>query len=173
MSDYKKLMEEVALSHFLKAYRLATGEEFVDVEPSETPDFLARDSLGCTVGIELTQVKFPPSDMSWHRIMGEEWANDLDAFWRIVELLHVKEQKLPRWPACERRLLVVQLGDIPLADLGAGIATDPPTEHGFTEVWLADFTMLDMFGGCDVHPIVHEHLSGPFKVASTDRKPYG
>jgi hypothetical protein len=170
----KKLQEESDLSYFLAAYRRATGENFRDVQPSETPDFLARDSRRRVVGIELTQMKFRPVDMSQRRIVdGQEWADHNDAHWRIMALLHAKEQKLPNWPACARRMLVIQLADIPLAELMPNIMTDKPEPGGFTEIWLADFTMLEMFGGCDLYPIVHRRLDGLFDVASRDRKPYG
>lgn len=72
----KKLQEESDLSHFLTAYRRAAGEAFHSVQSSETPDFLARDSRGRIVGIELTQVKFRPVDMSQRRIVdGPGWAD--------------------------------------------------------------------------------------------------
>ena len=172
----KKLVEEEELLHFLALYEVATGETFPELAPSETPDFVGHDQHERTVGIELTQLKFAPDYMFWKRaIKKREWADDTDAFWRILHLLAGKAEKLPKgnWPGCERKILVIQLVDYPLSELMHSIDTDLPDGRDFSEILLADYTILDMYGGVDLFPIAHPELSGPFLVASTDRKPWG
>ena len=104
-----------------------------------------------------------------------EWADDRDVFWRLLELLHKKSKTLlqGRWPECTRKILVIQLVDYPLAELLGTMDTDAPNEDGFSEIWLADYSIRDMYGGVDLFPITHPDLEGPFLVASTDKKPWG
>lgn len=172
----KKMIEEDDLFYFLDAYRMATGEALVEITRSETPDFLCVDSCGQTVGIELTKLKFPPDYMFWKRaIEKEEWASHEDAFWRIIGLMANKTEKLGKgnWPTCERKILVIQMVDYPLSELLPNAETDQPDGTDFSEVWLADYSILDMYGDVDLFPIVHPTLEGYFPVASKDQKPWG
>lgn len=170
------MLEEEDLLYFLASYEAATGETFPEMASSETPDFIGRDVQGRIVGIELTKLKFDPGYMFWQRaIEKREWAEDEDAFWRILELLHAKTEKLSTgsWPECERKILVIQLVDYPLSELQHTIETDVPDGTGFSEVWLADYSIIDMYGGVDLFPVTHPELQGAFPVASTDKKPWG
>lgn len=174
--DAKKLAEEADLALFLTAYKQATGETFTEVTPSETPDFIANDLLGHSVGIELTRLKFDPDYMFWQRyIERRDMARDDDAFWRILGLIAAKSAKLAsgRWPSCQRKLLVIQLVDYPLEQLVGITDTEKPSPGDFTEIWLADYSIVDMFGGVDLLPVVHPELEGPYLVASTGKKPWG
>lgn len=151
------MAEENDLAIFLRSYQAVTHEAFPDLLPSETPDFIGQDHEGRTVGIELTMLKFAPADMTWRRILdAQEWADHNDAHWRIIELLASKGKKLDRagWPDCERKILIIQLMDCPLHELLPNLVTDQPQDDDFTEVWLADFTMLDEYGGADLFPLV-------------------
>ena len=172
----KKIVEQEELYQFLEAYEKATGETFPTMCISETPDFVGEDENGRSVGIELTKLKFSPDHMSVRRILEKrEWATDEDAFWRIIELLGTKNAKLDmgNWPHCERKILVIQLVDYPLSELLPNCTTDKPDERSFSEIWLADYTIIYVYGGVDLYPIVHPNLEGHFPVASEDKKPYG
>jgi hypothetical protein len=179
MSDNKrgkKTAEEMDLKVFLDAYTLATGEEFVGLAASETPDFIGEDREGNRVGIELTQLRFEPDYMFWRNTFDrEEWADHRRADWTILHSIAKKSADLSRggWPRCTRRMLVIQLVHYPLDELLPNLMTDRPNGINFDEIWLADFTQLHVFGGVDLFPIVHPTVEGLFPVASKDRKPYG
>jgi len=172
----KKMVEREELYQFLEAYEQATGEKFPKMCCSETPDFVGEDENGRSVGIELTQLKFSPDHMFVRRyIEKQDWVSDEDAFWRILELLAKKDTKLKNgnWPQCERKILVIQLVDYPLSELLPNCTTDKPHDQSFSEIWFADYTITDMYGGVDLFPIVHPNLEGYFPVASENKKPYG
>jgi hypothetical protein len=102
--------------------------------------------------------------------------HDTDAWWRLLELMHQKDQKLPsgRWFQCERRIiLVIILIDAAIGGVTAGTETDRPKEDGFDEVWLADYTQVEAFGGVDLFAIVHPKLEGRFATGDYGQKPFG
>jgi hypothetical protein len=106
----KREIEREHLELFLDAYQLATGETFSKMYDSETPDFIGRDEAGRIVGIEITQLRFSPDERHMHRIYPRE-SHEMDAWWRLLELMHQKDQKLPKghWPQCDRKILVIML----------------------------------------------------------------
>jgi hypothetical protein len=174
-SDLGKREEEREhLALFLDAYEAATGESFPELYDGETPDFIGRDTVGQRVGIEITQLRFAPDEQHMRRI-DPPGRNDTDAFWRLLDLLHQKDQKLTSgaWPQCERKILVVMLIDAPLDSIAHGIETDRPNEDGFNEVWLADHTQVEAFGGVDIYAVVHPNLEGRFATGDWGQKPFG
>jgi len=170
----KKAAECRDLDQILHAYSEARDERFRDIELSETPDFIALGASNEVVGIELTRLKFPPNYMSDQRIYDHEWARDDDALLRLLGLIHQKESKLEsgRWPECSRRILFIQLVDYPLSELEA-FETDIPNENGFSEMWLADFTILPIYGRVVLHPITHPLGSELVMLKPELGKPYG
>jgi hypothetical protein len=104
---------------------------------SETPDFIGRDEAGRIVGIEIAQLRFSPDERHMRRIDPPE-PHDTDARWRLLELMHQKDQKLTsgHWPQCERKVLVIILIDAAIGAITAGTETDRPKEDGFDEVGL-------------------------------------
>lgn len=176
MSDWdigKREIEREHLYRFLDSYTLATGEEIEIVAESETPDFIGRDADGNTVGIELTQVRFSPEERLGRRLFPPA-PHDPDAFIKILVLMHKKGRTLGKgnWHLCKRKILVIVLIDADL-DAMAGMDTDQPEEGGFTEIWLADGTQIEIFGGMDLFPMVHPTATGVYDVASRDQKPWG
>src|SRR5579862_2980740 len=172
----KKLVEREHLDLFLWSYARVTGEEFTDIIESETPDFLARDDAGNTIGIEIVRLKFRPDIMWWRRTFDrKQWIDHNDAHWRIIEILDRKESKLGEhsWRLCKRKMLVIVLIDSTLEELAPNMETDSPDGSSFDEIWLADYTQVEPFGGVDLFPIVHPQFEGLFNVASRDKKPYG
>ena len=95
----KREEEREHLALFLDAYEAATGESFAELHDSETPDFIGRDMAGRCVGIEITQLRFAPDEKHMRRI-DPPGRNDTDAFWRLLDLLQQKDQKLTSgaWP---------------------------------------------------------------------------
>jgi hypothetical protein len=170
----KREIEREHLGLFLEAYEAATGEVFEALVDSETPDFVGRDERGKIVGIEITQLRFGPEDRHMRRIF-PPGPFDADAWWRLLDLMHQKEQTLSkgRWHHCDRKILVILPLDCSLDAVVGGADTDTPEEDGFDEVWLVDHTQVEAFGGADLFPVVHPELEGEFDVASRDRKPFG
>jgi hypothetical protein len=125
----KRMIEEEHLGLFLDAYGAATGEEFPEMTGSETPDFIGCDGQGRTVGIEITQLRFGPEDRHMRRIFPPT-AVDHDAWWRLLELMHQKDQTLKkgRWGLCERKILVIMLMDCTIEAVTACTDTDTPDE---------------------------------------------
>jgi hypothetical protein len=177
MNDHEIGKREIEREHlclFLDAYKAATGESFSEIIDSETPDFIVQDGRGRIVGIEITQLRFAPDVQHMRRLFAPEPA-DHDAWWRLLDLMHSKDQTLPRgrWPECERKILVVMLIDTSLTAITAGIDTDTPTEGGFSEVWLADYTQAEAFGAVDLFAVVYPKLEGHFATGDQGQKPYG
>ena len=100
---------------------------------------------------------------------------DPDAWWRLLELLHKKDQTLAkgRWSECERKILVIVLVDASIEAVGLGTDTDTPDEGGFDEICLADYTQVEAFGALDLFAIVHPELKGYFATGNWGQKPYG
>ncbi|MCA1376995.1 MULTISPECIES: hypothetical protein [unclassified Bradyrhizobium] len=169
----KRELERDHLALFLKAYQTIASENFELVD-AETPDFIGRDNVGRSVGIELTQLRFSPSERSSRRLFPIGIV-DHDAWWRLLGLLNAKEMTLTRgqWSRCERKILVVMLIDTSLDQLGWGFDTEEPTSEGFTEIWLADHTQVDAFGAVDLLAVVHPTLAGRFATGDHGQKPFG
>lgn len=168
----KRWEEQEHLALFLRAYEGATNETFLEIEDSETPDFLAEDSAGLRVGIELTQLRFSPEEQFWRSIDKPDSA-DMDAYFRALELLSKKQSTLTKgnWHLCQRKILVVMLVDTTIEDLG--FVTDLPEEGGFDEVWLADYSQVEAYGDVDIFALVHGELEGHFATGNRGQKPYG
>ncbi len=79
------------------------------------------------------------------------------------------------WLECERKILSssTRRVDCGLDEVRHYFDTDTPDGRGFDEVWLADHTLVEPFGGVDLYPLVHATLEGLFDVSSRDKKPYG
>src|ERR1700733_15150147 len=122
-------MEREHLALFLGAYQLAARETFSEMDDSETPDFIGRDAAGRIVGIEITQLRFSPDEREMRRIYPREYP-EMDAWWRLLELMHQKVQKLAKghWPHCDRKILVIMFVDIAIGAVTAGAKTDKPDE---------------------------------------------
>jgi hypothetical protein len=141
---------------------------------SETPDFIGRDEAGRIVGIEIAQLRFSPDQRHLRRIYPHEF-HEMNAWWRLSELMHQKDQKLPKghWPQCDRKILVIMLVDVAIGAVTAGTETDKPDDDGFDEVWLADHTRVEAFCGVDLFPIVHPALEGRFATGDYGQKSFG
>lgn len=170
----KREIEREHLGLFLDAYEAVTGETFYLID-SETPDFIGHDQQRHIVGIEIARFQYDPDSQFVRRIFGTAESFDEDAWWKLLGLLHQKEEKLAkgRWHLCERKILVVMLIDCPLRQIAASFDADQPDGSGYDEIWLADCTLVDAYRGVDIFPLCHSTLKGTFDVASRDRKPYG
>jgi hypothetical protein len=171
----KRMVEREDLKLFLEAYELATGEVLSEMEGSETPDFIGPDEQGRLVGIEVTRFRFEQDERFRRRISVPE-PGDLGAWLWLLERIHKKQKTLTqgRWPECDRKILVIMMEGLSIADLSqGGIETDRPQPGNFDEVWLADGTQVDAFGAIDLFAVVHPTLGGHFATGDRGQKPFG
>ncbi|MGY3371773.1 hypothetical protein ACVWZL_008898 [Bradyrhizobium sp. GM2.4] len=77
----KREPEREHLGLFLTAYQIITSESFI-LDDSETPDFVGWDNVGRSVGIEITQLRFSPSERGLRRPAPNSVV-DHDAWWRL------------------------------------------------------------------------------------------
>ena len=67
---------------------------------------------------------------------------------------------------CERRILVVMLVDCPLREITPTVDTDRPDGSGYDEIWLADCTLVEAYGGVDIFPLSQPTLERPLDLRS-------
>jgi hypothetical protein len=155
MSDQefaKKFEEEVDLEDFLEAYEYVTGERIAKVRSSERPDFICVRENDEHIGIELTKVMRDPESAFWDlTLRSEKYMDPIDAIMEVGALLDKKEtlRKQDDWLFPDNTILVFQLMDAPLAEVGAHLDNDLQkdfSETGFKEIWLADYTLLEPYG---------------------------
>jgi hypothetical protein len=177
MSDQqigKREIKREYLDLFLEAYERATGETFLELIDSETPDFIARDKNNLLAGIEITSLRFSP-EVRQMRSISPARPGDFDAWYQLHALIVNKERSLlqGRWPECARKILVIVMLDASIADTAEQSETDALDLGGFDEVWLADYTQVEPFGAVDLFAIVHPTHKGRFPTGDHGQKPYG
>lgn len=96
MSDHeigKRKIEREHLELFLKAYKVATGEVFSDLDDCETPDFIGYDENERIVGIEITALRFAPDERHWRHIF-TPGPDDIESWRRLLVLMQKKKGTL-------------------------------------------------------------------------------
>jgi len=95
------------------------------------------------------------------------------AFCRILEAIADKESKRRQadWKLKDNTILVVQTMDCPLRLLEPELEPDLFRDHGFEEVWLADYSELEAYDNIELFCLHPTALWGRY---SPERgKPYG
>jgi len=183
MSEYpneqvKKEAEQQALYYFLDAYESVTGETLEVLEPTERPDFICVRQNGEQVGVELAKVRRGhPNDILWDKIiekqdfMSVEHASEM-----IQQVVNEKEEKRsePDWKLPEAAILIIELRDIPLADIEGCISEAVLPDifsNGFEEIWVADLSEQEAYDNVEVFCIRPEKWRGYHSRGI--QKPYG
>ena len=174
----KKEEERDALHPFLKAYALTTGQSPSVVYEDENPDFICARPSGEPVGIELTKITRSPANAHWERVLnGKEELDSFEAQELIHDLLSRKEtDRAIRYSSrVEKCILVFQLVDGSLEQVRHALdgAGEDFTNHGFAEVWIADYWGLEAFGDIELFGLYPDEYWGLHPRANPDRKPYG
>jgi hypothetical protein len=175
----KKLVEEADFIHFADAYEHVTGTRLEIVATTERPDFICERGNGTRCGVELTQVRRNPESRLADQIMNDSaWMSPTDASWQIYNLTTCKDRKRqdPDWKLPKDTILVVQLMDCPLDEIGSeslDTICDDLAGLGFSEIWLADYTTLEPFREVELFCVSPEQLQGHYARAHPDKKPYG
>lgn len=181
MSDQqngKKELERIMLCPFLEAYEWVARESLSLIFCDESPDFICKRQNGKEVGIELTKVTRKPEKIFFGRILNHK--EEMDAYSAqkfIQELIEKKEEaRKKRYIASvQENILVLQLVDCSIRTLQVELKGQQSdfTNHGFEEIWLADYSGLKAYGDIELFGLYPEKWWGYHVRPWPDRKPYG
>jgi hypothetical protein len=170
----KKMVEEMELEYFLAAYEEATDDPLSLLTSSERPDFICTRPDDTRVGLELVKVvRDPQSKWIDQVFFNSEFMRPVDALLGVFEAVQTKESKRqsPGWKLKENTILVVQVMDCPLDQFAGQFERGSFVEHGFEEIWLADYSELEAYSNIEVFGLYPDHIWGHY---SQERgKPYG
>lgn len=181
MSDQeigKKEVEQVELYPFLEAYEWVTGECLSLVESRESPDFVCKRSDNSEVGVELSKVTRDPEDIFRDEVVkGKHEIDAYDATEDMQYLIGKKEQaRSARYISRVKDTIpVLQLVDGSLDSIMwifDGLQADF-TDHGFLEIWLADYSEYEAYGDIELFGLYPERWWGYHQRPCPNRKPYG
>ena len=176
----KKEIEFSELIPFLDAREIVTGDRLsVDIGIStENPDFICVRADRSVIGVELTKVTANREVAFFDRLLYGEVR--LDPF-RTQEIIHhlIGRKEKARSERYTNKvtdnLLVLQLVDGSFSHLAGtfdSLAADF-TSHGFTEMWLADYSGLDGYGDIELFGLYPHRWWGRHTRPSHGRKPFG
>ncbi len=169
MSDQeigKKEVERMEVEPFLEAYEWVTREALVLIAYDENPDFIFERPNGEKVGIELTKL---------------DCKADMDTYYEAQEEAHyriaIKERaRVSRYASrVNETILVLQLVDGSLDAIKTGFEGLQADfkEHGFCEIWIADYSGLEAFGDIELFGLYPERWWGHHRRLWPHRKPFG
>jgi hypothetical protein len=174
----KKERETNELLPFLDAREWVTGETLVIVDRTENPDFICRRVDGRELGVELTKRTRAKENILWERLLeGKDYIGNYQALELMHHLLEKKVRaRLARYSKrVSECVLVIQFVDgviealtYMLRDLEGDFVA-----HGFSELWLADYSGLEAYGDSEIFGLFPNHWWGFHKRPWPDRKPYG
>jgi hypothetical protein len=181
MSDQqngKKEFERIMLYPFLEAYEWVTGESLTLIFCDESPDFICKRQNGKEVGIELSRVTREPEDIFFERILNHKEEMDIYTAQEFMHYLIEKKEKAREKSYTTKvleNILVLQLVDNSLKTLQAGMEGLQAdfVNHGFEEIWLADYSGLEAYGDIELFGLYPEKWWGYHVRPWLDRKPYG
>lgn len=174
----KKGIERMELEPFLEAYERVTGETLISVATGENPDFICERPNGEKVGIELTKLTRDPNDIFWESVLDRK--EHMDAYEVQEYIYHLIERKekarISRYTSrVKENILVIQLIDGSLGTIGIGFEglRADFADHGFCEIWLADYSGLEAYSDVELFGLYPEKWWGYHQRPWPDRKPYG
>lgn len=181
MSDQelgKKQAEGMELDPFLEAYEWTTKSALLVVDGGENPDFICARTTGEIIGVELTKVTRRRDIARWEHILDrkEEMA-PYDMLMKLQSSLEQKEgARRARYVArISQTILVLQIvdGSLDVLQYLLDGLNDEFKDHGFAEVWLADYSGLEPYGDVELFGLYPDEWWGYHQRPWPDRKPYG
>jgi len=170
----RKEDEETELRHFLRAYYEALGEVLQINDLTERPDFICVGSNGSPLALELTKVVRGDPELRWadRVLLHRDQMDPAEVLQGVYDRICVKESKRqsPDWKLPCDTILVIQIMDCPLRRFQSRLEP-PPDPHGFSEIWLADYSELEAYGNIEIFALHPAQLWGPYP--SNRGKPYG
>jgi len=181
MSDQeigKKEIETDELCLFLEAYECVTGGKLSLIGRGENPDFICKRQDGGIVGVELTKVMRDPRAAFLEYVLDQK--EEMDPYEAQEYIHHLLERKEKARSAryvenVKKTILVLQLVDGSLGLLKnnlEGLESDF-IDHGFSEIWLADYSGLEAFGDIELFGLFPREYWGYHLRPWPYRKPYG
>lgn len=174
----KKAHEWHLAEHFIQARADAIGSALRILQPDENPDFICIDESNSVVGLEVTQVTRGPIDSFWARLLdGQIELDPFDASAMIYSLIERKEiarreRYSKKVPHCILMLALVNLSLERLFVALDGLEEDF-SEHGFSEVWLVDYSEVDAYRNAEVFGLYPAQNWGHYERPNAHTKPYG
>ena len=174
----KKQTEGMELDPFLEAYEWTTKSTLSVVEGSENPDFICARASGDIIGLEVTKVMSRRDIARWERILDRKDEMGPYNMLMVIQALVEQKEKARRDRYVVRVpqiMLVLQLVDGSLDVLAhlLGGLNDEFKDHGFAEMWLADYSALEAYGDIELFGLFPEKWWGYHARPWPDRKPYG
>lgn len=174
----KKAVERIELEPFLGAYQFVTGEHLSVVACLENPDFICERPSGAEVGVELTKVTRDPRDVFWEKILDRK--EHIDPYVAQEYIHHLVEKKERARTArytvqVNETILVLQIidGSLDVVQVALEGLEEDFTDHGFCEIWLADYSGLEAYGDIELFGLYPKPWWGYHQRLWPDRKPYG
>lgn len=174
----KKQAEGMELDPFLEAYEWTTKSALLVVDGGENPDFICARTTGEIIGVELTKVTRRRDIARWEHILDrkEEMA-PYDMLMKLQSSLEQKEgARRARYVArISQTILVLQIvdGSLDVLQYLLDGLNDEFKDHGFAEVWLADYSGLEPYGDVELFGLYPDEWWGYHQRPWPDRKPYG
>lgn len=182
MSDQeigKKEIERMYLHYFFDAYKEATGEKLSIIISNERPDFVCMRPTGSKVGIELSKIMREPGLAFVEQVINRQPYMDL---FDVLDFIYVtmqrkiQERTKQDWLYPDNTLLVLQLMDCPLSELEIFLdesLSGDFADSGFAEIWLADYSEVDVYGFIELFGLHPLKLWGYYPRPDIFSKPYG
>lgn len=171
----KKMCEEHNLEYFIDAYKHITGIELIIFSRGEKPDFICTRN-GCKIGVELSKIIRDPQSAFWNKAIDkQDFMNSSHAIDFIYKQVAAKTEKMTKNNWTET-ILVLQLMDSSLLEIKTLLDRNLEVDFavtGFTEIWLADYTMLDAYGDIELFGLYPSKWWGLHPRKNRNQKPYG
>lgn len=174
----KKQTELSELEPFLEAYHEHTGMGLSILNSSESPDFLCTRTDGVIVGIELTKVMTYSRKISWSQAPERgDHVDPFDVLESMVNAISTKEnaRAIRYSKAVKNNILALQLFNNSILESVYFLreCKEDFSSHGFSEIWLADYTGFDAFHDIELFGLYPGKILGWCRRQNPDRKPFG
>jgi hypothetical protein len=184
---FENIEESEQLKYFQQAYKKITGEWLKHVRKSERPDYICSRPDGSLVGVEFTLITRDPDDSSWDSILdGDQFMDGSECLDLVCVAIATKGAKLKNtnpettaWQLPDSSILVLSTPDCPITEIETFLNDDARDEllgishqSGFSEIWIADHTEVEVFGNVELFGLFPIEFWGCHPNYSRG-KPYG
>ena len=176
--ERKKELEALSLEQFIDAYKYVTNEQLLVDEARENPDFLCRFNNDDLVGVELAKIMRDPRDAIHEEIVDKHEEMGVYETMELIQNFIERKEKARKdryIKSVDETIHVLELVDGSLDsyrwyldDLKGDFCN-----HGFLEIWLADYTELDAYGDIELFGLYPDKWWGYHQRVNPGRKPYG
>ena len=174
----KKEIERDALAYFLQAYERVHAEPLSLIGDAESPDFVCARPSGIVVGVELARLTRGRVELSLDRALyGRDELDPYVVQSLVLERVADKEQSRrdQYQHVVKECVLVLQLEEAAFENVQHALEQlrDALPPHGFSEIWVVDYSGLDAFGNVELYGLHPSGCFGLHERANRGAKPYG